>query len=261
MSAGSIGRVYGILRASSYASAFARLFGAGVLNNPDLMVDEAQFAIAHYQMEDPSFHPYTSKFDAWLQGRARFTREEVRGYLAFNDPKRGNCAACHLDRPTKDGLPPLLTDMQYEALGVPRNAEIPANRNLHYFDLGLCGPYRTDLGQQTHYCGMFLTPTLRNVATRHAFFHNGEYHTLAQVMDFYELRDTEPQTIYGKDSTGKTEKFNDIPLAERGNVDVTDAPLDRKAGEVPAMSAQDRRDIVAFLQTLNDGYSADQHPK
>lgn len=36
--------------------------------------------------------------------------------------------------------------------------------------MGLCGPYRTDLAAQTQYCGMFLTPTLRNSTTRHAFF-------------------------------------------------------------------------------------------
>ncbi len=249
------------LKQAAYAPDFVQLFGPGVFREPTLAVAEALFALSRFQIEDASFRPFSSKYDAWLQGRARFTAAELRGYLAFNDTRKGNCAACHLDHVTRDGLPPLFTDMQYEALGVPRNAGIPANRDPHYFDLGLCGPYRTDLKQQTHYCGMFLTPTLRNVATRHAFFHNGEYHTLAQVMDFYALRDTEPQTIYGKDSTGKTEKFNDIPPAERGNVDVTDAPFDRKAGEIPAMSAQDRQDIVAFLQTLNDGYSANQHPK
>ena len=247
------------LTQGAYARDFVQLFGPGVFRDPTLAVAEALFAISRFQIEDPGFRPFNSKYDAWLQGRARFTPTELRGYLAFNNPHKGNCAACHLDQVTRDGLPPLFTDMQFEALGVPRNAEIPANRDPHYFDLGLCGPYRTDLKQQTHYCGMFLTPTLRNAATRHAFFHNGAYHTLAQVLDFYALRDTEPQTIYGKGTGGKRGKFNDIPLPERVNVDISDPPFNRKAGDAPAMSTQDRRDIVAFLQTLNDGYSADQH--
>ena len=96
-------------------------------------MSEAMFAIARYQIEDPSFHPFTSKYDAWLQGKARFTPAEARGYLAFNDPTKGNCAACHLDKPTQDGLPPLFTDFQYEALGVPRNAAIPANQRSRLF--------------------------------------------------------------------------------------------------------------------------------
>ncbi|HET9113102.1 MAG TPA: cytochrome c peroxidase [Burkholderiales bacterium] len=247
------------LKQAAYAPDFVQLFGPGVFREPTLAVAEALFALSRFQIEDPGFRPFSSKYDAWLQGRARFTPSELRGYLAFNDPHKGNCAACHLDRVTRDGLPPLFTDMQYEALGVPRNMEIPANRDPHYFDLGLCGPYRTDLKQQTHYCGMFLTPTLRNAATRHAFFHNGAYHTLDQVLDFYALRDTEPARIYGKGKNGKTEKFNDIPPAERVNVDRSDPPFNRNAGDVAAMSAQDRRDIITFLRTLNDGYSAGLH--
>ena len=246
------------LARASYAHEFVQLFGAGIFRDPKLTVAETLFALSRFQIEDPSFRPFSSKFDAWLQGHARFTAAEVRGYLAFNDPRKGDCAACHLDRVTRDGLPPLFTDMQFEALGVPRNTEIPANRDPHYYDLGLCGPYRTDLVRQTQYCGMFLTPTLRNVATRHAFFHNGVYHTLDQVLDFYALRDTQPQRVYGKGAAGKTEKFNDIPAAERGNVDVADPPFNRNAGDIPAMSPQDRRDIVVFLQTLTDGYTEDK---
>ncbi len=256
MDAGSPAMVVAKLEQASYAHDFVQLFGPGVFRDPTLAMSEALFAISRFQTEDPSFRPFTSKYDAWLQGRARFTPVELRGYLAFNDPQKGDCAACHFDQVTRDGLPPLFTDTQYEALGVPRNAEIPANRDPHYFDLGLCGPYRADLKQQTQYCGMFLTPTLRNAATRHAFFHNGAYHTLDQVLDFYALRDTEPQTIYGKGISGKTEKFNDVPLAERANVDITDPPFNRKAGDPPSMSAQDKNDIIAFLQTLNDGYSS-----
>jgi cytochrome c peroxidase len=37
---------------------------------------------------------------------------------------------------------------------------------------------------------MFLTPTLRNTATRRAFFHNGVFQSLEQVLDFYNFRDT-----------------------------------------------------------------------
>jgi cytochrome c peroxidase len=101
---------------------------------------------------------------------------------------------------------------------------------------------------------MFLTPTLRNVATRHVFFHNGVYHDLKQVMDFYNLRNTNPEQIYPRDASGKVAQFNDIPPQYRNNVDFQDAPFDRKPTDQPAMSAQDVQDIIAFMQTLNDGY-------
>ena len=254
MDGGSVEAEAARLRQAPYAKLFVQLFGASVFDNPRVAVAEALFAVARYQIEDPSFHPYSSKYDAWLEGKARLTRAEVRGYLLFNDPEKADCAGCHLDQAGLDGLPPQFTDDQYEALGVPRNMALSVNRNARYFDLGVCGPIRTDMADQTQYCGMFLTPTLRNVAARQVFMHNGVYHSLQEVMDFYNLRDTDPAAIYPTGPDGKVEKYNDIPLQYRANVDTTDPPLDRTLGEKPANTRRDLRDIIAFLKTLTDGY-------
>lgn len=153
------------------------------------------------------------------------------------------------------GLPPLFTDTQYEALGVPRNPKLPLNRNPNFYDLGLCGPVRKDLAQQTQYCGMFLTPTLRNVDRRSVFFHNGVYHTLKQVLDFYNLRSVQPGKIYPRDASGKLALYNDIPQPLQGNVDIKDAPFNLKVGDPPALTNLDIQDIIAFIHTLDDGYT------
>lgn len=257
----SIDEVARKLANSKYRQSFAQLFGPGILRDPPQLVDEAMFAIGRFEMEDSSFHPFTSKYDAWLQGEARLTPQEVRGLTLFNDPKKGNCAACHISQPSRDGLPPLFTDTQYEALGVPRNPDLALNKDPHFFDLGLCGPFRKDLASQAQYCGMFLTPTLRNVDRRAVFFHNGVYHTLAQVLDFYNLRSVAPEKIYPRDSSGKPALYNDIPAAYQKNVDITDAPFDRHAGDAPALTPQDIQDIIAFLHTLDDGYAPSMHKR
>ncbi len=254
MDGGTIAAVAAKLRHATYAPRMVQLFGPAIFDTPRLAVAEALFAVARYQIEDPHFHPYASKFDFWLEGRAQLTPIELRGYQLFNDPAKADCGGCHLDKPTPDGLPPMFTDYQYEALGAPRNMALAANRNPKYFDLGICGPYRTDMRRQTEYCGMFLTPTLRNAATRHVFFHNGVFHTLQEVMDFYDFRDPQPQRVYPRASDGTVTKFNDISAQYRSNIDVTDPPFNRKLGEAPAMSAQDEADIIAFLKTLTDGY-------
>jgi cytochrome c peroxidase len=248
MDGGSVGRVAQRLRRAPYAARFVQLFGPQIFDRASTAVGEALFAVARYQIEDPSFHPYSSKYDAWLEGKARFSPAEARGYALFRDPNGANCAACHLDRPDANGLPPLFTDHQFEALGAPRNTALVANRNSHYFDLGICGPVRTDMKHAAPYCGMFLTPTLRNVATRHTFFHNGVYHTLAQVLDFYDFRSTRPQRVYRHGAP------DDLPPAYRANLDTADAPFDRKRGAAPPLTPQQERDIIAFLQTLTDGY-------
>ena len=53
--------------------------------------------------------------------------------------------------------------------------------------------------------------------------------------------------------TASRVKFDDLPAQYRGNVD-TQAPFDRHAGDAPALSDADIEDIVAFLNTLTDGY-------
>lgn len=241
---------------TDYASDLTLLFGPNVFADPRLALDEAMFAIGRYQIESAEFHPFSSKFDAWLAGRARFTAAEERGYELFNDPNKGNCAACHLDQPTADGQPPLFTDFQYEALGVPRNPSIPANRDPSYYDLGVCGPYRTDMSNQPQYCGMFLTPTLRDVATRKVFFHNGVFHSLRQVLVWYVYRDLQPARFYPRDEAGQLVKYDDLPERYRGNVDTTDAPFNRRPGDAPALNGREIADVIAFLGTLTDGYRA-----
>jgi cytochrome c peroxidase len=243
----------------NYAEDFHELFGPNIFADKNKALAEAMFAIGRYQVEEPSFHSFTSKYDAWLAGKARLSAAETRGYLAFNDPMKGNCAACHLSKPTQDGLPPLFTDYQYEALGVPRNKAIPANDDPAYYDLGICGPYRTDMSAQTQYCGMFLTPSLRNTATRKVFFHNGAFHSLDEVLDWYVNRDLQPERFYSRDANGAVVKYDDMPAKYVANVDVTDAPFDRKPGDKAALNKQEMKDIIAFLGTLNDGYVPGKH--
>jgi cytochrome c peroxidase len=259
MDGGTMQQIAHKLASGPYAAQLRQLFGASLLQNPGMTVDEAMFAIGRYEIEDPTFHPFTSKYDAWLEGRARLTRAELAGYRLFNDPAKGNCAACHLDQPSRDGAPPLFTDHQFEALGAPRNAAIAANRDPHYDDLGICGPYRTDIRTSTQYCGMFLTPTLRNVALRRVFFHNGVFRSLTQVLDFYVNRDIHPERFYPRDAAGRVIKYDDIPPRYRANVDTVDAPFDRHPGDQPALTPAQILDVIAFLDTLTDGYTGSSH--
>jgi cytochrome c peroxidase len=129
---------------------------------------------------------------------------------------------------------------------------IPANRDPNFFDMGLCGPLREDQTKQKWFCGMFRTPTLRNVATRGAFFHNGVFHTLEDSMRFYVERDTNPKKWYSKDAHGQVVKFDDLPKNLRSNVDIKTEPLTNHLGGKPVWSDSDIRDVVAFLNTLTD---------
>jgi cytochrome c peroxidase len=78
------------------------------------------------------------------------------------------------------------------------------------------------------------------------------------VVRFYAERDTAPGKWYPRGSDGAPVKFDDLPAAYRGNVD-EQPPFGRHAGEAPVLKESDIRDLVAFLNTLTDGYPVTAH--
>ena len=240
------------VRHARYAGEFRAAFGEKVFDNGAPAFKGILMALEAYQQDPGEFYPYSSKYDAWLRHEVSLSPQEARGLAAFNDPTKGNCARCH-PAAARNGAFPQFTDFGFAAIGVPRNARIPANADPQYYDLGLCGPLRADLRDHPEYCGMFRTPSLRNAALRPVFFHNGVTHSLADAVRFYAERDTQPQKWYPRGRDGRVAKFDDLPAAYLANVD-RQAPFDRHSGEAPGMSEQDIADVVAFLHTLNDGY-------
>jgi cytochrome c peroxidase len=241
------------IKGAPYAGELIAVFGPEVSKSPSASLADIYLALARFQAEDRSFHPYNSKFDYYLAGRVQLTAEERRGLKLFDDPDKGNCAACHLDKPTKNRFAPTFTDYEFEALAVPRNKQLSANRDAKFFDEGLCGPLRKDMPEQS-YCGLFKTPTLRNVATRRVFFHNGAVHSLEDTVRFYVERETRPENWYPRKADGSVAMYDDLPDAHRANVDVKDAPFKRRRGEKPALNEREIKDVVAFLKTLTDDY-------
>jgi cytochrome c peroxidase len=235
---------------ATYVDQFKKVFGADILNNPAAAFDRVAFALERYQIEDSDFAPFSSKFDAVNQGKEAFTPEELRGLVLFNRADKGNCAACHPSTKPDNAPAALFTDFSYDSLGVPRNPDIAANSDANFFDKGLCGPVRTDLSGQNNLCGKFKVPSLRNVAKRKHFFHNGKFTTLEEVVDFYITRDTNPSAWYPADLTGVL-IYNDLPTLMRGNVNVTEGPYNR-SGQTAALDANERSDLIAFLKTLSD---------
>jgi cytochrome c peroxidase len=308
MNAPSKAAVVQAVQNGSYADLFKQAFGADVFSNADTAFADVGAAIQAYEHEDVSFHPYSSKFDLYVHNKigGTLTAAEERGLRIFNSTDVANCSACHYAGVNFGGSQGLMTDFTYQAIGAPRNdRSIPGNpdpipadvADPTYFDMGLCGPLRADhtpaqLGTPDPYCAKFKVPTLRNASTRSVFFHNGVFHSLNQVVQFYNTRDTNPEFWYpatGGSGTavatpgwalqpsytpGATVNlFNDIPLEEQGNVD-EEIPLGtgitpagnvhattrgggvapRVRGSTPSMTDNQIADLICFLGTLSDGY-------
>ena len=240
------------LRKADYAKKFLQVFGETSLDQVDTAFAMLGLALERYQRDAPEFQPFSSKYDAYLAGKMQLSAAETRGLELFNNEKKGNCAACHPSAKREDGRPPLFTDFTYDALGLPRNAAIPANTNPGYADLGLCKSGRSGRASQDSQCGKFKVPTLRNVATRQVFFHNGQINNLRDAVAFYVSRDTQPEDWYPRKAGNLVAKFNDLPAKYHMNVNVDEVPYGGKRGGLPSLSDQEIDDVVAFLRTLTD---------
>lgn len=241
------------LARAAYVDEFKRVFGADILSRPADAMDRMTLALSQYQKEDAEFRPFSSKYDDFLRGKVALTEQELRGLALFNSPGKGNCQACHPSAKAADGSFPLFTDFSYDNLGVPRNPAIARNADPAYFDLGLCE--RPDLAARKDLCGAFKVPSLRNVAQRQVFFHNGRFTSLKEALTFYVQRDTHPEKWYPLNADGSVRKFDDLPAAYAGNVNTTEAPYNRKPGDAPALSDAEIDDVITFLRTLSDGYA------
>ena len=137
----------------NYPQLFEEVFGT-----PE--VTPARIAMAIATHERTLFSDQTP-FDQVNQGIGALTASEQNGRNLFNGGQT-NCNACHTGN--------LLTDNQFHYIGLrPQNE-----------DTG-----RQQVTGNANNAAQFRTPNLRNVELRGAFFHNGNFTTLRDVVDFY----------------------------------------------------------------------------
>ncbi|MDY7109160.1 MAG: cytochrome c peroxidase [Planctomycetota bacterium] len=235
---------------SDYADLYEEVFGEPVdwKNNVEQTYENIARAIAAYE-RSIEVNPYSSKYDYYLAGMAELTEEEAWGLELFEDPAKGNCAACHPSEPGPNGEPPLFTDFTYDNLGVPKNPDNPFYHmprkwnpdGADWVDPGL-GGFLAGTGEYYDYAaenwGKHKVPTLRNVDLRpyegfvKAFGHNGFFNSLEDIVHFYNTRDVEP--------------WPDPEVPENVNTD--------ELGDL-GLTLQEEAAIVTFLKTLSDGYT------
>ena len=250
--------------AAPYAAQFRRAFsapGRDVFADPKQVVAWVALAFEVFE-QGPEFAPFDSRYDRVLAGRETLSPAERRGLALYRDPDKGNCDTCHPSRRSGSGRAPLFTDAGFIAVAAPRRPELPplaasasypvaAQARGAEVDLGLCRSGRPGLTDDPSFCGRFRTPTLRNVALRASFFHNGSVHSLRDAVAFYATRDTDPARWYSKNADGSVHVYDDLPAQMAAFVN-HEAPFEPLPGGKPRLDDREIDDIVAFLKTLTD---------
>ncbi len=247
MNNGSEAGVWAKLQAASYAVDLSHEF-PGALDAAGSAVRALGEALQAFLTSD-AMSPFSSKFDDFVRGRAQLTSLEMRGLKTFRNPDKGACNACHVvydtwNRPAAS----MFTNYGYDALSVPRNRAVAANADPNRYDLGLCERVQIRVpSSDAQWCLRFRTPSLRNVAVRERFMHNGVFSKLREAVAFYATRSTNPNLWYPPGA-----KFDDTPPRYRRNVNVVSLPYNGTEGASPVLNDEDIDAIVAFLQTLTD---------
>lgn len=216
--------------AAAYQDLFLSVYGINLAGtvNVETTYDSLADAIAAFE-RTPAFAAFTSKFDAVMAGAEVFTDDEVAGWEIFNreDPLpdgtgAGKCLLCHPE--------PLFTDFSYDNLGIPKSKNDLLKKNPQ--DLGLGGV----LGDPAEY-GKFKVSGLRNLTLTAPYGHNGYFATLEQIVHFYNTRDVEKLEKPEVESNVNGEELGDLGL-----------------------TAEQERQLVAFLKTLTDRVGAPSYP-
>ena len=227
----------------AYIALWQQAFGTSDINISNAAsiqdsYDKLGYAVAEYE-GSAEVNQFTSKWDAYMAGRATLTAQELEGQRLFLN--EGGCRDCHNSTGANKRRPflagELFTDFSYHNIGLPQNPNNPGGNAAP--DPGLGGFLATSdnptwRAMAAQEMGKFKTPTLRNVGKAQRFMHNGVFRTLEEVVHFYNTRD-----VAGA-GWAAPEYTPNMDLVNLGSLGLT-----------PAQEAA----IVAFMRTLDDGYT------
>jgi cytochrome c peroxidase len=182
----------------AYSNAFADAFGDGAVTRPRIEAALATF--------ERTIIAGLSPFDNWIMGdESAISAAAKRGFEIFNGKAR--CSTCHKG--------PSFTDGSFHDIGAAQNDDIgrgrlfPNSEKLQY---------------------AFKTPTLRDVARRAPYMHDGSVATLEDVIELYD----------------------------KGGIDrPSRSPLIKQL----SLTVSEKEDLIAFLQALNASTPVANFPK
>lgn len=171
----------------AYVDAFASAYGDSAITRPRIEAALATF--------ERTIVADVSPFDRWIIGdETAISAAAKRGFALFDGKAR--CSTCHSG--------PSFTDGSFQDIGTAKDSDIGRGRLF-------------PTSQKLRYA--FKTPTLRNVAQRAPYMHDGSVGTLEEVIELYDQ--------------GGIERPSRSPSIMR-----------------LSLSAEEKAELVAFLQTL-----------
>jgi cytochrome c peroxidase len=222
-----------------YRSLFAEVFPDVAAGGP---IDFAMFGRAIAEFEFTLIFA-GAPIDRFARGeRAAMSVPEKKGALIFFG--KGGCAGCHSVGGNSNEM---FSDFKMHVIGVPQIApEFGLGRGNVIFD----GPGQDeDFGLEQITANpadryKFRSSPLRNIALQPAFFHNGSFTCLEDVI-YHHLHAFQSARNYDPIRAGVDK---DLTL-RRGPIEPVLARLDPAIGNAPHLTAEEFENLVAFVRT------------
>lgn len=223
-----------------YVASFDRVYGSGTLDDTAAAYDTMAESIAAFE-ETAFFSPFDSKYDRFLRGEVKLSKQEELGRVLFFSQQFTNCNKCHQLQPSQVSQAETFSNYRFHNIGIPANAAARAvnGKEPGFIDRGLLDhPGVDDPAEE----GKYKVPTLRNVAVTGPYMHNGVFKDLRTTVVFYNKYNTKKASGQINPETGK-------PWAPP-EVDANLSLEELEHG--PALDDKRIDAIVAFLKTLTD---------
>ena len=159
-----------------------------------------------------------SRFDQYMRGdKGAMTKSETRGFNLFMG--KAKCGTCHYMPLFNGTLPPRYMKSESEVIGVPQSA----TNNVVDSDMGRYNVIQAESNKHA-----FKIPTLRNASLTAPYMHNGVFHSLKEVIDFYDKGGAAGQELTINNQTLSSENLR--------------------------LTEQEKTDIIAFINSLESKF-------
>ncbi len=223
-----------------YITSFQAIYGSDIFTNVDKAYAAMADSIASFERTE-IFAPFDSKYDRFLRGEYKLTKQEDLGRTLFFSQQFTNCNICHQLNKSQRHPQETFTNYEYHNIGVPTNitGRMKNGVGIDTKDLGLLNNPQVDDPKQA---GKFKVPTLRNVAVTPPYMHNGVFQDLGTVVLFYDKYNSRSAKRQINPETGNPWQQPEVPH----NISLKELETG------PALKDKRIDALVAFMKTLTD---------
>jgi len=224
----------------AYVAAFKKFYGEEIFSDTEKTYSSMAKSIAAFEKTD-FFSTFDSKYDRYVRGEYKMTKQEELGMTLFFSQQFTNCNICHQLKRFPESEGETFSNYEYHNIGVPTNIE-GRKANGVALDKKDNGLLESPLVDDKAQAGKFKIPALRNVAVTGPYMHNGVFKDLKTVVLFYNKYNTKSSKRQINPETGEKWRAPEVPE----NISIKELETG------PALDNKRINALVAFMKTLTD---------